>query len=139
MFEFSGAHGRREFGADGVQQRRLQVLDADAPQEVKDFLRIYYMRYSGPAGMTEQDDIENWESATKQSLGGMGRGLPFNYAQGLGESEACDLMPGAVWCGRTITAAVGACTWRKFTIRLLRERLRGTPRVCRTPDRRASR
>ncbi|RZS84867.1 phenylpropionate dioxygenase-like ring-hydroxylating dioxygenase large terminal subunit [Pigmentiphaga kullae] len=89
--------------ATETEMWRYYLIDADAPDEVKDIFRHYYMTYSGPGGMTEQDDIENWESATRQSLGGMGRDLPFNYAQGLGESEPCDLMPGAVWCGRTIT------------------------------------
>ncbi|MGH7060128.1 MAG: aromatic ring-hydroxylating oxygenase subunit alpha, partial [Stellaceae bacterium] len=34
---------------------RWYFVDKAAPQEVKDFLRDYYIRYSGPAGMTEQD------------------------------------------------------------------------------------
>lgn len=82
---------------------RYYLVDADAPDEVKDIFRHYYMTYSGPAGMTEQDDIENWESATVESLGGMSRTLPFNYEQGLGYSEPCELMPGTVWCGETCT------------------------------------
>ena len=32
-------------------------------------LRRFYMRYSGPAGMTEQDDMENWLYATAASNG----------------------------------------------------------------------
>ncbi len=44
---------------------RFFLVDADAPAEVKDVLRRYYMRYSGPAGMTEQDDMENWLYATR--------------------------------------------------------------------------
>jgi phenylpropionate dioxygenase-like ring-hydroxylating dioxygenase large terminal subunit len=89
--------------ATETEMWRYYLVDADAPDEVKNIFRHYYMTYSGPGGMTEQDDIENWESATKQSLGGAGRELPFNYQQGLGESEPCELMPGTVWCGRTIT------------------------------------
>ena len=46
---------------------RFFLVDADAPAEVKDVLRRYYMRYSGPAGMTEQDDMENWLYATAAS------------------------------------------------------------------------
>src|SRR5207245_2956553 len=38
---------------------RWYFVDADAPAEVKDFLRHYYIRYSGPSGLTEQDDMEN--------------------------------------------------------------------------------
>ena len=50
--------------------------DADAPAEVKDVLRRFYMRYSGPAGMTEQDDMENWLYATKASTGTIARRYP---------------------------------------------------------------
>ncbi|HVA26486.1 MAG TPA: hypothetical protein VMW62_19115, partial [Chloroflexota bacterium] len=32
---------------------------------VKDMLRHYYLRYAGPAGMTEQDDMENWTSVQR--------------------------------------------------------------------------
>ena len=39
---------------------RWYMVPKGAPQEVKDVLRHYFMRYSGPAGMTEQDDMENW-------------------------------------------------------------------------------
>ena len=48
---------------------RFFLVDADAPAEVKDVLRHYYMRYSGPAGMTEQDDMENWLYATRGQQG----------------------------------------------------------------------
>src|SRR5713101_8183805 len=40
----------------------------------KDFLRHYYIRYSGPGGLTEQDDMENWNyasAASKASLPGV--------------------------------------------------------------------
>jgi hypothetical protein len=59
-------------------------VDKDAPNEVKDYLRRYYMRYSGPAGMTEQDDMENWLYATQASTGTVARRYPFNYQQSLG-------------------------------------------------------
>jgi hypothetical protein len=42
------------------------------------------MRYSGPAGMTEQDDMENWLYATSASQGTIARRYPFNYQQSLG-------------------------------------------------------
>ena len=53
---------------------RFFLVDADAPAEVKDVLRRYYMRYSGPAGMTEQDDMENWLYATAASQRHRSRG-----------------------------------------------------------------
>jgi phenylpropionate dioxygenase-like ring-hydroxylating dioxygenase large terminal subunit len=82
---------------------RYYLVDADAPDEVKDTLRHYFMTYSGPGGMTEQDDLENWTSATQASSGSFARQFPYNYQQGLGYSEPCELLPGAVWCGETVT------------------------------------
>lgn len=66
---------------------RFFLVDADAPGAVKDFLRRYYMRYSGPAGMTEQDDMENWLYATASSTGTVARRYAFNYQQSLGETR----------------------------------------------------
>lgn len=78
---------------------RYYLVDADAPDTVKDTLRRYYMSYSGPGGMTEQDDLENWLYATEASIGTVARRFPYNYQQGLGYSEPYSGYPGAVWCG----------------------------------------
>ena len=59
-------------------------MDADAPAEVKDVLRRFYMRYSGPAEMTEQDDMEHWLYATAASKGTIARRYPFNYQMPMG-------------------------------------------------------
>ncbi len=75
---------------------RFYLVDKDAPQEVKEFLRRYYMRYSGPGGMTEQDDIENWLYATAASSGTIARQYPFNYQQSLNVAKMNDPVPGEV-------------------------------------------
>ena len=82
---------------------RYYLVDADAPAEVKDTLRHYYMTYSGPGGMTEQDDLENWASATEASQGAVARRFPYNYQQGLRYSVPYEGLPGAVWCGERVT------------------------------------
>lgn len=74
---------------------RWYLVDRSAPDEVKDALRRYYLRYSGPAGMTETDDIENWTYASDASRGVIARRYPYNYQQGLGRSEPVDAIPGA--------------------------------------------
>ena len=79
---------------------RFFLVDADAPGAVKDVLRRYYMRYSGPAGMTEQDDMENWLYATAASKGTIAKRYPLNYqmsmklpnATGLGSGEVATQM-----------------------------------------------
>jgi len=75
---------------------RFFLVDADAPDNVKDFLRRFYMRYSGPAGMTEQDDMENWLYATAASRGTIARRHPFNYQQSMGAAKLNDPVPGEV-------------------------------------------
>jgi hypothetical protein len=59
-------------------------VDANAPPEVKDYLRHYYIRYSGPGGLTEQDDMENWNYAHTASSGVVARRHAYNYEMGLG-------------------------------------------------------
>lgn len=82
---------------------RWYLIDADAPDEVRDTLRRYYMTYSGPGGMTEQDDLENWSMSTQASLGVVARQYPYNYQQGLGHSEPAPGYEGAVWTGAVVT------------------------------------
>ncbi len=83
-------------GAGSTEIWRFFMVDKDAPKEVKDLLRRYYMRYSGPAGMTEQDDMENWNYATAGSQGVIARRHPFNYQQSVQKSKLNDPVPGLV-------------------------------------------
>ena len=68
------------------------LFDASAPPAVKAFYRDYALRYCGPGGMTERDDMENWEGATEASMGEIARAYPYNYALGL-EREAFAGLP----------------------------------------------
>lgn len=75
------AHPR---GPNQTEMWRMYYVDKDAPQDVKDFLRHYYLSYSGPGGITEQDDIENWISVQDGAETPQASKLPFNYKAGLG-------------------------------------------------------
>jgi phenylpropionate dioxygenase-like ring-hydroxylating dioxygenase large terminal subunit len=86
---------------------RWYLVDKSAPEKVRDWLRRYYMRYAGPAGMTEQDDMENWDYATESSRGVIARRYPFNYQQGLGEETPSDLA-GSVHSHHAIAGEVNA-------------------------------
>jgi nitrite reductase/ring-hydroxylating ferredoxin subunit len=66
------------------------------PREARDFLRRYYMRYSGPGGMTEQDDMENWTYASHASRGVIARRYPYHYKSGLGAGAKHPIVPGIV-------------------------------------------
>lgn len=83
-------------GSRSTEVWRFFLVDADAPQEVKDLLRRYYMRYSGPAGMTEQDDMENWNYATAGSVGPIARRHGFNYQQSMNDWTDDGPVPGRV-------------------------------------------
>jgi phenylpropionate dioxygenase-like ring-hydroxylating dioxygenase large terminal subunit len=82
---------------------RFFLVDADAPEKVKNFLRHYYMRYSGPAGMTEQDDMENWLYATQASTGVIAQRHPFNYQQSIGNTKIDPEVSGFVIKGEVST------------------------------------
>jgi hypothetical protein len=82
-------------GPTSTEVWKIFLVDRDAPPEVKSFLRQFYLRYAGPAGMTEQDDMENWNYATAASRGTIARRYPYNYQLSLhaihgdeGESES---------------------------------------------------
>ena len=87
IFPNASYHGRQPrsvcvwhpHGPTETEAWRFFLVDADAPAAVKDVLRRYYMRYSGPAGMTEQDDMENWLYATAASKGTIAKRYPLNY------------------------------------------------------------
>jgi hypothetical protein len=91
IFPNTSYHGRQPRGLcawhphspTSCEGWRFFLVDKDAPAEAKAYLRRYYMRYSGPAGMTEQDDMENWLYATAASTGTVARRYPFNYQQSM--------------------------------------------------------
>lgn len=83
-------------GTQMTEAWRFYLVDKKAPQEVKDAIRRYHMRYGGPIGMTEQDDMENWNYASSASKGVIARRYPYNYEMGL-EQEPLDIgIPGRV-------------------------------------------
>ncbi len=83
-------------GPNHMEVWRFYLVDKGTPDAVKEVLRHYYMRYSGPAGMTEQDDMENWGYATAASRGVIARRRPYNYQLGLGAGSKLEGMPGKV-------------------------------------------
>jgi phenylpropionate dioxygenase-like ring-hydroxylating dioxygenase large terminal subunit len=71
-------------GADKTEAWRWYLVPKAAPKEVKDLLRHYVIRYQGPTGMTEQDDIENWHYAHQSTHSPIAKRFPFNYKLGDG-------------------------------------------------------
>jgi phenylpropionate dioxygenase-like ring-hydroxylating dioxygenase large terminal subunit len=83
-------------GPNLTEMWRVYFVDKEAPQEARDFLRRYYMRYSGPGGMTEQDDMENWSYASEASEGLIARRYPYHYKSGLNSGAKHPIVPGLV-------------------------------------------
>ncbi|HUB97816.1 MAG TPA: aromatic ring-hydroxylating dioxygenase subunit alpha [Stellaceae bacterium] len=63
---------------------RWLFVPRNAPNAVKETLREYYLRYAGPSGMVEQDDMENWTAAQRGTEGMVARKHPFNYQLAMG-------------------------------------------------------
>jgi Ring hydroxylating alpha subunit (catalytic domain) len=111
LFPNTSYHGRQPRGlcvwhphsATETEAWRFFLVDRDAPAMVKDVLRRFYMRYSGPAGMTEQDDMENWLYATASSQGTIARRHPFNYQQSIGAYKTSDKQAGDLLGGDVAT------------------------------------
>lgn len=80
---------------------RIFLVPKDAPQEVKDVLRHYVIRYQGPSGLTEQDDMENWFYAHEGARGTISRRFPYHYGMGLGHERKS--WP-AAWLGGNVYA-----------------------------------
>jgi len=107
IFPNTSVHGRqpRTIGVfhpispTETEMWRFFLVDKDAPQAVKDAHRHYYLRYSGPGGMTESDDTENWTYATQACKGSIARKMPFNYQMGLGHAQPVPGLRGAVTTG----------------------------------------
>ena len=83
-------------GPNMTEAWRWFLIDKDTPDEVKQVLQQYYIRYSGPGGMTEQDDMENWNYAHNASRGIIARRTPYNYEMGIGYARDDTGLPGVV-------------------------------------------
>jgi phenylpropionate dioxygenase-like ring-hydroxylating dioxygenase large terminal subunit len=81
-------------GIGWCESWRFYTVDREAPQVVRDAQRRYMMRYCGPVGLTESDDMENWNYASAASSGTMARRLPYNFTAGVGHDFEDERVPG---------------------------------------------
>ena len=70
-----------------VERWSLFGVDKEAPKHVKDAIRHYAMRYNGPSGATESDDMENWNYVYPASQGVIARKYNYNFANGFGRGD----------------------------------------------------
>ena len=66
---------------------RIFLVPKEAPDEVKRVLRHYVIRYQGPSGLTEEDDMENWSYAHEGARGTIARRYAYNYGMGMGHER----------------------------------------------------
>jgi 3-phenylpropionate/trans-cinnamate dioxygenase alpha subunit len=82
-------------GPDKVEAWSWCIVDKEAPPEIKDIYRVWNLRgQSGPGGMLEQDDGENWNMCTESSFGRVARRYDFNYQLRLGQERFDEELPG---------------------------------------------
>ncbi len=81
-------------GVGMTEAWRLYQVDKNAPQYVKDAIRHFVMRYCGPGGVTESDDMENWNYAHPASLGIIAQKYPYSFHLGLGHNHTDERIPG---------------------------------------------
>jgi len=79
-----------------VERWSLFSVDKEAPQYVKDAIRHYAMRYNGPSGCTESDDMENWNYVYPASRGVTAKKYDYNFMNGLGRGKVRDDYPGVL-------------------------------------------
>lgn len=91
-------------GPNETEVWRIFLVPKDAPTEVKDVMRHYAIRYQGPAGQTEQDDMENWLYAHEGSRGSVASRYPFNYEMGIGYEKRNWPVP---WFGPNVQVTEG--------------------------------
>jgi len=107
-------------GPTHTEMWRWYLIDQDSPEVVVDYWRRYLLRYSGPGGMTEQDDMENWNYATAASQGIIAQRYPFNYQQGLGHGQPVDDPPGA-WVSEAVPSETNAWVFYERWAQLMGE------------------
>ncbi len=102
-------------GARATEAWRWFLVDKSAPAEVKDLLRHYYMRFSGPVGMVESDDMDNWKYATEASRGVIAQRYPYHCGMGMGFSEPVAGLPGAVTTGSPFSEEGARVFYRRWS------------------------
>ena len=72
------------------------LLEKDAPEAIKQVIRIGSQANNGAAGLFEQDDVDNWRQVTAASQSRVGRRYPQDLSMGIGHAGAHPDYPGLV-------------------------------------------
>src|SRR5438093_9670787 len=83
-------------GVGMTESWRIFPLDKDAPQVVREATLRYAIRSCGASGVTESDDMENWNYAMEARSGTVARRLSYPFKSALGRAYTDDRVPGMV-------------------------------------------
>ena len=83
-------------GVGMTESWRIFPLDKDAPQVVREATLRYAIRSCGASGVTESDDMENWNYAMDASSGTIARRLDYPFKSALGRAHTDDRVPGMI-------------------------------------------
>jgi phenylpropionate dioxygenase-like ring-hydroxylating dioxygenase large terminal subunit len=72
------------------------LVEKDAPEVVKNAIRIGGAQNNGASGLFEQDDIDNWRSVTESAFSTVARKIPADLSMGSGHFGTHDDWPGKV-------------------------------------------
>jgi hypothetical protein len=72
------------------------LVEKDAPDSIKQVIRIGSQANNGVAGLFEQDDVDNWRQVTAASRSRLGRRLPQDLSMGIGHAGSHPDYPGIV-------------------------------------------
>jgi hypothetical protein len=86
---------------------RWYFVDRGGSRELRARWRDDERGFSGPSGIQESDDMENWNYASEASSGIVARRHRYNYTQGVGHEERIPELPDAR-ISRTITSEQNA-------------------------------
>jgi hypothetical protein len=75
-------------GPHEIEVWAFTVVDADAPEEIKEEYRRQTLRTFSAGGVFEQDDGENWVEIQHVLRGHKARSRPFNAQMGLGQTDS---------------------------------------------------
>ncbi|WOQ16268.1 aromatic ring-hydroxylating dioxygenase subunit alpha [Raineyella sp. W15-4] len=75
-------------GPHEIEVWAFTLVDADAPEEIKEEYRRQTLRTFSAGGVFEQDDGENWVEIQHVLRGHKARSMPFNAQMGLGQTDS---------------------------------------------------
>jgi hypothetical protein len=83
-------------GPNSVEYWSWWVVDADAPEHIKQKLRVNYTFFFGPGGVLEQEDSEAWSQQVIGNSIEVADDVPYYYGLGLGDAKLHAEIPGMV-------------------------------------------